>query len=150
MSTRLVSSLAATLGVLALTTAVQAQTVTLNPGFSPDPIELRGVSGGVVAAKQAAGQAETPTGACVGFVDSQPDHTLELNSYFDYLRLQISSPDDTTIVVRGPGGIWCNDDFQDKNAGIEGQWLAGTYEIWVGSYVKDKAIPYTLNVSARR
>lgn len=144
---------AAILGVFAFVPAANAQifdNVTLSAGFSPDPTELRGVSGGTVPAKQVAEQAETPTGACVGFVDAEPDHTVTLKSYFDYLRLQIDSPDDTTLVVRGPGGTWCNDDFQDKNAGVEGQWLAGTYQVWVGSYVKDRAIPYTLRISATR
>jgi hypothetical protein len=51
------------------------------------------------------------------------------------------------MVVKGPGGVWCNDDYQDKNAGISGQWLPGIYQVWVGNYNKQK-VPYTLKISA--
>jgi hypothetical protein len=154
---RSILTIVAVLGLLALSPAafpqqdqVSPDILALSPGFSPDPIEVQGVSGGMVPANQAAGQEETPTGACVGFVDTPPDHTVELKGYFDYLKIQLESAEDTTIVIRGPGGTWCNDDFQDKNAGVEGQWLEGPYQIWVGTYNKDKAIPYSLRISASR
>lgn len=62
----------------------------------------------------------------------------------------MQSPKDTTIIVRGPGGIWCNDDFKGKNPGIAGQWLPGTYSIWVGSYDQTKYHPYVLRITERR
>jgi hypothetical protein len=83
----------------------------------------------------------------VGFVDEQPDHTIELTAFFNYLSLVVESPQDTTIVISGPGGTWCNDDFQGKNPGIAGQWLAGTYRVWVGSYDKNKYHPYVIKIS---
>lgn len=141
---------------IVLTSMVQAQSppmfenVTLSPKFSPDPTEVRGISGGSVSAREVAGQADTPTGGCLGFVDAQPNHTIELKAFFNYLSLQVQSPEDTTIVVKGPGGTWCNDDFQDKNAGLDGQWLAGTYQVWVGNYKKEKATPYTLRITEKR
>ncbi|MHC5833095.1 MAG: hypothetical protein ACYT04_98205, partial [Nostoc sp.] len=57
------------------------------------------------------------------------------------------SPEDTTIIIKGPGGTWCNDDFDGKNAGMIGEWLAGSYQIWVGSYEKGKYLPYTLQIT---
>jgi hypothetical protein len=153
---RSILTILAVLGLLALSPAAFSQNqagsdiLALSPGFSPDPLEIRGVSGGTIPASQAAGQEDTPTGACVGFVDTPPDHTIELKGYFDYLKIQVESAEDTTIVIRGPGGTWCNDDFQDKNAGVEGQWLEGAYQVWVGTYNKDKAIPYSLRISATR
>jgi hypothetical protein len=80
-------------------------------------------------------------------VDETPDHTIKLNSNFDYLKLQVQSPQDTTIVVKGPGGTWCNDDVNGKNPGISGEWLPGNYQVWVGSYEKDKYFPYTLQIT---
>jgi hypothetical protein len=62
----------------------------------------------------------------------------------------VQSPEDTTIIVRGPGGSWCNDDSQGKNAGIAGEWLAGTYNVWVGSFDKTKSPPYILQITESR
>jgi hypothetical protein len=121
--------------------------VTVSPKFSPDPIEIKGISGGSIPATNISDRAKTVTGPCVGFVDEKPDHTMVLTAFFDYLNLQVLAPEDTTIVIKGPGGIWCNDDYQAKNPGIAGQWLAGSYQIWVGSYQKDKYIPYIIKIS---
>lgn len=134
-------------------TPVQAQpsppileNVTISPKFSP-PLILRGISGGVVPGENVAGRAETANGLCVGFVDEKPDHTLVVTDFFKYLGLQVQSPNDTTIIVRGPGGSWCNDDSKEKNPGIAGQWLAGTYSVWVGSYDSTKYHPYILQIT---
>jgi hypothetical protein len=126
------------------------QNVTLSPKFSPDPTELKGITGGSVAAKEVAGRADSPTGGCLGFMDAAPNHTIELKAFFNYLKIQTQSSEDTTIVIKGPGGIWCNDDFQDKTAGLEGEWLPGNYQVWVGTYNKDKATPYTLKITEVR
>ncbi len=121
--------------------------ITIRPKFSPDPLTIRGISGGPVSVRKIAGRAETATGPCVGFVDQQPDHTIVLTAFFNYLSLEVESPEDTTILIKGPGGSWCNDEFDGQNPGIAGQWLAGTYTIWVGSYDKDKYHPYTIRLS---
>jgi hypothetical protein len=123
------------------------ENATVSPKFQPDPIQLKGVSGGSKAASQVAGTAETPTGACLGFMDNQPDHALELTAFFKYLSISADSAADTTILVKGPGGVWCNDDFRGKNAGVSGQWLPGTYEVWVGGFAKNKSVPYVLKIS---
>lgn len=121
--------------------------VTLNHPFSPDPMNVRGMSGGSVSGSEVAGRTETFTGPCTGFVDEAPDHNLELTSKFDYLKLQVQSPEDVTIIVQGPGGTWCNDDLDGKNPGISGEWLPGNYQIWVGSYNKSQYYPYTLQIT---
>ncbi|MBW4432781.1 MAG: hypothetical protein KME28_13895 [Pelatocladus maniniholoensis HA4357-MV3] len=121
--------------------------VSISPKFFPDPFEVRGMSGGSLPGNQVVTKKETSTGACTGFVDQKPDHQLELGKKFDYLKLQIDSPEDTTLIINGPGGTWCNDDFDGKNPGIVGEWLPGTYKIWVGSYNRDEYFPYTLKVT---
>lgn len=126
------------------------ENVTLSPGFSPDPTVVRGISGGPQNAANVAGRAETATGPCTGYVDTEPDHTLVLTSFFNYLSLQVQSAEDTTLVIRGPGGSWCNDDYQGKDPGITGQWLSGTYEIWVGSYTANGYYPYVIQMSTTR
>lgn len=126
------------------------QNITVSPGFSPQPMIVQGVGGGSVPISQIAGRQETANGPCVGFSDSKPDHNLVLTSSFNYLSIQVESREDTTLLVRGPGGIWCNDEYRGKNPGLAGQWLPGTYEIWVGSYGKDKQAPYTLRIGEQR
>lgn len=126
------------------------ENAVLSLGFAPDPTVLRGISGGELPAREIAGQAETPTGACAGFVDRQPDHILTLTEFFDYLDLQVYSPEDTTLVVNGPGGTWCNDDIVQRNPGIAGQWLPGRYQVWIGSYRQHAYHPYILRLSQVR
>jgi hypothetical protein len=121
--------------------------ISINHPFSPDPLSVRGVSGGSIAGGRVAGRSETITGPCTGFVDEAPDHTLELTTKFDYLKLQVQSPEDLTMIVKGPGGTWCNDDLNGKNPGMSGEWLAGKYQVWVGSYAKGQYFPYTLQIT---
>lgn len=126
------------------------ENITLSPGFRPDPESLRGISGGEVAARTISERIDTSTGPCVGFVDRQPDHILTLTESFDYLSVEVESPEDTTLVISGPGGTWCNDDLQGKNPAIIGQWLAGNYRIWVGSYQRQKFHPYVVRLTETR
>jgi hypothetical protein len=121
--------------------------ININRKFAPDPLTVTGMSGGSVPGSKVGGRSETPTGPCTGFVDENPGHRLKLKSGFDYLKLKIESPQDTTMIVKGPGGTWCNDDFEGKNPGIVGEWLPGIYEVWVGSYQKDQYFPYTLKIT---
>jgi hypothetical protein len=121
--------------------------VTIGQKFAPDPASVRGMSGGEVPGKQLAGRTETPTGPCTGYFDENPDHVIELTSKFEYLKLQVQSPADATLVISGPGGSWCNDDLLGKNPGIVGEWLPGRYSVWVGSYEKNRYFPYTLQIT---
>jgi hypothetical protein len=123
--------------------------VTLDPDrFSPTTV--RGISGGDKSGSEVAQRSETATGACTGFVDEPPDHTVVLSDVFNYLSLQVESPEDTTLIVRGPGGTWCNDDYTGKNPGIAGQWLSGTYQIWIGSYRQNEYSPYVIRMTTQR
>lgn len=137
-------------GLLGATPAIAQpifENVRIGPGFSPDPLTVRGISGGSLPAGNIANRTETVTGLCVGFVDQQPDHTMTLTAFFDFLKLQVESPEDTTLVIKGPGGSWCNDDAQGKNPGIAGEWLEGSYGIWVGSYEKSTYHPYIIRIT---
>ncbi|NEP45647.1 MAG: hypothetical protein F6K35_43135 [Okeania sp. SIO2H7] len=123
------------------------ENVSISPDSSEKKTIVRGLSGGPVSATEQAGRETTTTGPCVGFVDREPDHTLELTGFFQSLTLEVKSSENTTLVVRGPGGSWCNDDFDGKNPGITGQWLSGIYEIWVGSYQRNKYYPYAIEIT---
>jgi hypothetical protein len=120
--------------------------ITIGRNFAPNPL-VRGMSGGAVSGRRVARRSETPTGPCTGFFDRKPDHTIELTNKFEYLKLLVQSPADTTLIITGPGGTWCNDDFNGKNPGIVGDWLPGTYNVWIGSYQRNKYFPYTLQIT---
>jgi len=126
------------------------ENLTLTPGADLRPKTLRGISGGPIPASDVAGRPETATGPCLGFVDTQPDHILTLTAPFEFLSLQVQSAEDTTLVVRGPGGSWCNDNYLSLNPGIAGQWLPGRYEIWIGSHRNNGYFPYVIRVLQQR
>jgi hypothetical protein len=120
----------------------------LSQGFTPNPVELAGQSGGQFPANRVIAQERTPTGLCLGYIDSLPNHVMTLKAFFDYLSVRVDSEQDTTLIVQGPGGIWCSDDDRGHNPGIEGQWQAGTYQIWVGSYFQEQSNDYTLLIES--
>ena len=126
------------------------ENITLTPTFSPDPETIRGISGGAEAAGDLTGRTDTATGPCSGFIDQQPDHRIVLTQYFNILSIQVQSSDDTTLVIRGPGGTWCNDDYSGKNPGIVGQWLSGTYDVWVGSPSENAYYPYVIRLTEQK
>ncbi|MGG6297620.1 hypothetical protein ACQ4M4_24765 [Leptolyngbya sp. AN02str] len=123
------------------------ESVTLSNNFRPNPTTLHGISGGPVSASQLAQRSTTPTGPCLGFVDRLPDHQLELTQPFDFLSVRVQSPEDTTLIIQGPGGVWCNDSYLDFNPGIAGGWLPGVYQIWVGSTRANRYHPYIIRLS---
>ena len=124
--------------------------LTISPSDLRTPQTLYGISGGAQTMQSLSNQKQTETGECIGFVDTEPDHRLTLTQNFQYLRLQIKSSGDTVLLVKGPGGTWCNDDVRDRNPIIAGEWLSGTYSIWVGSYEQNASFPYLLEITGDR
>lgn len=143
--------------LLGLTLPVQAQpdkpifgTVELRTGFQPDPLEINGISGGSILISSLVDTNGTPTGNCVGYTEKEPDAGLNLTTPFNHLQIQVQSDSDTTLMVQGPGGVWCNDDNNSKNPSISGEWLSGYYRVWVGSYQPNIYQPYRIVVTQKR
>ena len=113
------------------------------------PRVIEGISGGKIPVREIARTENTATGYCDGFVQSRPNHALKLESFFEFLRLEVESSADTTILVQGPGGVWCNDDARTANPMIEGQWQAGLYQVWVGSYQANAEHNYQIKITGR-
>jgi len=63
------------------------------------------------AESRVTGRAEETNGQVL-LLDSLITHWF---SDFSTPQPQVQSPQDTTIIVRGPGGSWCNDDSEGKN-----------------------------------
>ena len=133
------------------TTASQAQsnTIIVNSSIAKEPLVLKGNSGGTVVVKEISQTENTATGYCDGYVRPQPNHVLKLESFFESLRLKVESPADTTILIKGPGGVWCNDDADNADPMIEGQWQPGTYQVWIGSYQADSNNQYRIKITGK-
>ncbi|MEM8721983.1 MAG: hypothetical protein AAGE84_22260 [Cyanobacteria bacterium P01_G01_bin.39] len=126
-----------------------ANTISINPQGMTQSLAIQGTSGGSIVAQEVAQTKNTATGFCNGYVNSQPNHLLNIESFAPYLRLEIASDADTTIIIKGPGGVWCNDDSDDANPMIEGQWQSGLYQVWVGSYQVNSSHDYQIRINSR-
>ncbi len=116
-------------------------TISLAPGFRPDPARATGTSGGSL-------DASTVGNGCVGWISRQPDHLFVANGDFSPLRVMVKSEQDTTLVIYGPDGRYrCVDDVEGRHPMIAGDFAAGTYRIWVGSYTQGQMASYTLGLS---
>jgi len=122
-------------------------TVSIDRNLVTEPIILSGNTDGNLKALDVSQTATTTTGYCDGYVSPQPNHLLELESFFNSLRLEVESSVDTTVLVKGNGGVWCNDDSGSANPIIEGQWQKGLYKVWVGSYQPDTSNSYQLKIT---
>lgn len=70
---------------------------------------------------------------CHGFIALEPTLRFELEEALTF-RLSLRSPIDTTLVIMGPGGPYCDDDTVGLDPAIEAHWEPGLYEVFVGSY----------------
>lgn len=117
--------------------------ISLSTGFMPDPQVARGMTVGQVPASSL-----SPDPSCVGFVPAQPSHVLSLATAFTNLRVLVSAPIDTVLVIRQPDGSFrCNDDTvlgQVQNPTIEGAFAPGAYTIWVGTFSQNNSGGYVI------
>ncbi|MEL6578938.1 MAG: hypothetical protein AAFQ14_04245 [Cyanobacteria bacterium J06621_12] len=113
------------------------------------PLTIKGTSRGKIKTAEIARTRKTATGYCDGYVDSQPNHLLQLESFLEFMRLEVASPIDTTLLVKGAGGVWCNDDSSSANPMIEGQWQQGLYQVWIGSYQANTKNKYQIRMTGK-
>lgn len=99
---------------------------TLGAGFTPDPQRSRGTTGGPRDARSYGK-------ACVGNIDTTPDHRLTVTDTLD-LRIYVESTTDSSLVVVGPNRTWCDDDSHGNlDPEISGVFAPGQYQIFVGT-----------------
>lgn len=124
------------------TPAGQTGTVTVAPGFMPDPQVVAGSAGGPV-------QASTLSADCRGYIAAQPNLLLDASAAFTNLRILVNAPADTTLVVqRADGSFLCNDDSEGLNPIVQGPFGAGQHRVWVGTYSAAGAgATYTIGVT---
>jgi len=118
---------------------------TVTPGFVPDPIQIAVTSGGAIDASRLG---LGPT--CRGFVTRQPDFIVRLTGATSNLRLYVTAPGDTTLLVNDAAGRWtCNDDsYGGTNPTVDlTDARAGQYDVWVGSYRDGEQIRGALHIT---
>ncbi len=119
--------------------------------FTGSAVEARGQTGGEENLTRIAAR-DRRRKLCLGFSTSAPSHVLVLPDNQARLRIAVDSDgSDTTLLIRGPRGIDCNDNARrnSRDAAVaDTNWPAGKYEIWVGAYSRGDRLNYTLNVSA--
>jgi hypothetical protein len=129
--------------MLLVISPTMSQTVLapIAPKFTPDPQVYSGSAGGDVSLESiATGKAN---GQCQGLTQQSPNHTLTVQKNFGFLNLKVSSDRNLSLLVKGPDGIYCR---SGKSAELSGAWIAGKYEVWVGTSDGDRA-SYRLTIS---
>jgi hypothetical protein len=127
---------------LLLCSAIQARAdfkaLSLEPGFTPNPEVIRGLSGGTRA---------TPDCGYVKAADA-PDYVVTLTKPFTALKASVQASGDVTMLIEGPNGRVCSDDVNGLMPEISGSALAGTYNVWIGDYVgkPDSGFNYQLTL----
>jgi len=111
-------------------------TITLAPGFMPDPHVEDGTAGAGAGARDAS----TLDSSCGGTIDTTPDHILVLGGVSANLRIMAHSNIDTTLVIQKPDGSYaCNDDSDGLNPmALLPNAAAGNYRIWLGTYSQEE------------
>jgi hypothetical protein len=118
-------------------------TLRLAAGFDDDPRTLEVRAGGPDAA---AGLGD----ACAGFIASDaPDAAVEYEAGDYPLTFYVRAEEDTTLVVRTPGGeILCDDDTDDADPVVSVEEPeTGRYAVWVGTFAAGPTRDATLHVT---
>lgn len=124
---------------LAITGVTLAETPVLqiNPQFQPDPLVVRGKSGGAKSSD-------------CGNIAAQPNQVIQVSESLPYLRLSVESAGQPTLLIDGPSGRFCvlADRFSGGKPEFSGFWQAGKYSLYVGDRAQGQH-PYTLSISQK-
>lgn len=128
------AALAVTLAVTGASLA-QSSVLSITPNFKPDPLVVRGTSGGAKSSE-------------CGNIATKPNQIIQVTESLPYLRLSVQSAGQPTLLLDGPGGRFCvlADRFSQGNPKISGYWPAGRYSVYVGDRTQGQH-PYTLSIS---
>ena len=117
--------------------------------LTDDGIRFEGTAAGAYGLMRLAGR-DRRRRLCLGYGTEEPNHVLVLSEAVSRLSMSVVSEGDTTLLIEGPRGVDCNDNYRrnSRDAAVrDGQWPAGTYRIWVGSFEKGDRLNYKLLVS---
>jgi hypothetical protein len=116
-------------------------TISVSPGFSD-----------VVLSGTAIGEQDASTlgSHCWGWIPAAPSYALEVSEAMQVsLTAYSAGGSDLVLAVTGPGGTFCNDDWDGLNPGMSEYFTAGTYDVYVGEYSSGGwGSDYTLTISS--
>lgn len=120
------------------TSVANAQVVSINPYFQPDPLVVHGTSGGGNKSN-------------CGTIAATPNQVIQVSQPLPYLRLTVQGGGKPTLLINGPNGRFCvlADADPNKNPEISGYWPDGRYEIYVGQLSPGQH-PYRLFISKEK
>jgi hypothetical protein len=119
--------------------------VSLAPGFTPDPRTVAVTSGGSLDVRSM-----NLGSGCVGYATGRPDYILHLTGQSNRLRFYIVGNGDTGLLINDAAGRWfCNDDsYGGSNPTVTiDDARQGQYDVWVTSYSAGEAIASTLYIT---
>lgn len=113
--------------------------IQIKPGFKPDPLNITGTAGG-----------SQVTRGC-GMMGSTPNHIINLDSNFSYLRFTLQGAGQPTLLIQGPNGSSCvqADSLSKGKVEAPGYWEKGPYSISIGNRESGQH-PYTLSITQKR
>lgn len=89
---------------------------------------------------------------CTGFIHATPTYAFEWEGEAENLVFFFEAAADTTLVVRDPNGMFqCNDDADDAanlNPYLDLLPMAGTYQLWLGSFEPTTLVTGTLTIAS--
>lgn len=131
------TALAISLAITGISLA-EVSIVTITPKFQPDPLVVRGTSGGAKSSN-------------CGNIAAIPNQVIQVTESLPYLRLRVQSAGQPTLLIEGPAGRFCvlADRLSGDKPEISGYWQAGKYAIYVGDRAQGKH-PYTLSISQQK
>ncbi|MEH2023106.1 hypothetical protein [Nostoc sp.] len=115
----------------------QTPTIQINRNSQPDPLILKGKSGGTVKSN-------------CGNITTEPNQVIQVTESLPYLRLTVESKGKPTLLIDGPGGRFCvlADSYSGGKSELSGYWQAGRYSLYVGE-LSQREYDYTLSISQK-
>lgn len=130
-------------------------THALRTGFTPDPWDFRLTAGGGRNPVDLATQ--NITGCSRGYVTARPDFRFNFGAgeSFELLRFYVTSRADSLLLINEPNGNYkCNDDHGRSGWGESlmpaidyNNPPAGRYDIWIGTYERQRNQPAVLHIT---
>lgn len=116
--------------------------ISLKSGFMPDPWEISLMAGGAF-------DLSNLDNSYSGFVSKAPDVNLNFTGESESLGFEVTSNEDTVLLINMPGGVWTfSDDVNGVNPLINLTTPEpGLYNIWVGTYDDNNLTSATLSVT---
>jgi hypothetical protein len=123
---------------IAATGFAQEAVVKVSPKLEPDPLIVKGQSGG-------------EKNSDCGSISTTPSQVLQVTEPLPYLKLRVQSEGEPTLLIEGPGRRFCvlADTAAGETPEISGYWEAGKYSLYVGDRAQGQH-PYTLSISQQK